>query len=265
MSIDLLKKYMNKREVLHACASIVLLTCVAEAQAGSGPSCTINQPQNSPVSVTTGGSVIFQGVVTGGIPPYDVTWIFNGGTPSSASESGLTDGERTAAHNIAYTASGSFTTTLTASDSNSKRTKSCEATFSVNVAGNNNPPIAQDDEYNTQQDTELTVVAPGILNNDIDPDGDPISVELVSTTGNGALNLRPDGGFVYLPNAGFTGSDSFTYVTKDASNTSNIATVVIGIAATGTVSINSTSANASTVPANAVANNRLLVIQTMPC
>ena len=74
MSISLLKKYINKRKILHACASIVLLTCVVEAQAGSGPSCTISQPQSSPVSVTTGGSVIFQGVVTGGIPPYDVTW-----------------------------------------------------------------------------------------------------------------------------------------------------------------------------------------------
>ena len=46
---------------------------------GGGPTCTITSPQNDPVSVTTGGSELFRGVVSGGTSPYNVTWTFDGG------------------------------------------------------------------------------------------------------------------------------------------------------------------------------------------
>lgn len=249
---------LKKIDIVLAVSSIMLITSIAEVQAAGPPSCTITQPQNSPVAVSTGGSVIFQGVVSGGTPPYDVSWTFNGGTPSTASEPGLADGQPTASHDIVYNTSGSFTTTLSAIDSNN-RAKSCEATFTVDVSGTNNPPVAQADQYNTQQDTELSVIAPGILNNDIDPDGDPLSVQLVSDVGNGSLNLATDGGFIYLPNAGFTGQDSFTYTANDAASTSNVATVSIGVAAAGEVSINSTSANAAAAPATVVTEQPFII------
>ncbi len=227
---------------------------VQAAPPGGTPSltCSITKPQNSPVTVATGGSALFQGVVTGGTAPYDVTWTFTGGTPSSASEPGLGDGQATATHNIVYNTAGSYTTTLAASDSNNKRAKNCSATFTVNVAGNNNPPVAQNDEYNTQQDAQLSVMAPGVLSNDNDPDGDPISAQLVSTVNNGILNLNSNGGFTYSPNSGFTGQDSFTYRAADAASQSNLATVSIGVAGNDEVSINSTSTNGSSVPTSAV-------------
>ena len=187
--------------------------------------------------------MVFQGVVSSGTPPYDVTWSFSGGTPSSASDPGLGDGELTAAHNIVYNSPGTFTTTMAATDSNSRRAGSCEVSYTVNVAGTNNPPVAQNDEYNTQQDTSLSVAAPGVLGNDNDPDGDPLSAQLVDTVSNGTLNLELDGSFVYSPNAGFTGQDSFTYRAADAASQSNLATVNIGVAGNNEVSINSTSAN----------------------
>ena len=184
-------------------ASALLVISFAEVQAGKPPSCTISQPQNDPVSVTTGGSVVFQGVVSSGTPPYDVTWTFGGGTPSSASDPGLGDGQLTAAHNIVYNTPGTFTTTMAAIDSASRRPRTCETSYTVNVAGDNNPPVAQNDEYNTQQDTPMLVIAPGVLGNDNDPDGDPLSAQLVSTVSNGNLNLELDGSFVYSPDAGF--------------------------------------------------------------
>ena len=251
MATGLIKTILHKTQFKLVCTSLLLFINMAEVQAAGPPSCTITQPQTSPVSVTTGGSVVFQGVVNGGTPPYDVKWTFSEGSPSSASDPGLSAGQLTATHNIVYNTAGSFNATMLAIDSN-KRQKSCEATFVVNVSGTNKPPVAQNDAYNTQQDRELNVSAPGVLSNDIDPDGDPLTVQLVTNVTNGSLNLNVNGGFSYFPNAGFTGQDSFTYTANDAASSSNIATVSIGIAAGGEVSINSTSANATSVSGTAV-------------
>jgi Ca2+-binding RTX toxin-like protein len=47
---------------------------------------------------------------------------------------------------------------------------------------------------------------------------------------NGTLALNSDGSFTYTPNANFSGSDSFTYKTKDPDNAeSNVATVSITV------------------------------------
>lgn len=219
----------------------------------SGPACTISQPQNNPVSVTTGGSVLFQGVVSGGTAPYDVTWSFGGGIPASANETLNNSGDQTQQYNVIYDTAGSYTATLSATDSNSKRPKTCATTFTVNVAGENNPPVAQNDEYNTQQDTQLVINAPGVLGNDNDPDGDPMSTVLVDNVTDGTLNLSSDGSFTYDPDLGFNGQDTFTYRAADAGSQSNLATVTIGVtAANEAVSINSTSANAAALPASAV-------------
>ncbi len=236
--------------LLHASTALVLFS--SQVQAAAPPSCTITQPQNDPVSVTTGGSVIFQGVVSSGTPPYNVSWAFVGGSPASASDPGLADGQLTAAHNIVYNSPGTYTATMTAVDSN-RRPRNCEATYTVIVSGTNSAPVAQNDDYNTSQDTPLNVSAPGVLSNDNDPDGDPVSAQLVSTVTNGILTLNLDGSFVYSPNVGYTGQDSFTYRAADASSQSNLATVIIGIAANGQTSINSTSVNATALPPGPVA------------
>ncbi len=227
--------------------------------AGGGPTCTISQPQNNPVSVATGGSVIFQGVISGGVAPYDVTWTFAGGSPASTNETVQNDGDQTQAHNVVYANSGSFTATLAATDSNGRKAKSCETSYTVEVGGTNNRPVAQNDNYNTTQEVTLVIPAPGVLGNDNDPDGDPMSAVLVAGTTHGSLNLAPDGGFSYTPDLGFTGSDSFSYTANDAGGASNIANVSIGVAGNNEVSINSTSANgalpASPVPEQAAAGN----------
>ena len=117
----------------------------------------------------------------------------------------------------------------------------------------NDPPVANDDGYSTTQDTQLSVIAPGVLANDTDANGDPITAVLETDVGSGTLNLSADGSFTYTPNTGFTGSDSFTYRADDGTDPSNIATVSITVEATppppppGTVhigDIDSTSTNA---------------------
>ncbi len=73
----------------------------------------------------------------------------------------------------------------------------------------------------------------GVLTNDSDPDGDPLTAVLVG--GNpenaAAFTLNPDGSFTYSPTANFTGVDTFTYRVSDGTGQSNLATVTITVTA----------------------------------
>jgi VCBS repeat-containing protein len=91
------------------------------------------------------------------------------------------------------------------------------------------PPVASNDSYTTAPGTTLTVAAPGILANDSDPDGDPLSALLISGVSNGTLTLNPNGSFTYTPDGTNTATDSFTYEASDGTLTSNAATVSITI------------------------------------
>jgi Ca2+-binding RTX toxin-like protein len=95
----------------------------------------------------------------------------------------------------------------------------------------NRAPVASNDSYNTNEDTVLTVPAPGVLGNDSDADFDPLTAVLVSNPSNGTLTLNPNGSFTYTPNANFNGGDSFTYRASDGSLQSNVATVTINVVA----------------------------------
>ena len=101
----------------------------------------------------------------------------------------------------------------------------------VNTTGVNDAPVAVDDAYSTGEDTVLVVPAPGVLGNDGDADGDPLSAALVGGPANGTLVLNADGSFTYAPNANFVGTDSFTYTASDGTATSNTATVTITVTA----------------------------------
>src|SRR5262249_13617203 len=69
----------------------------------------------------------------------------------------------------------------------------------------------------------------GVLANDTDIDGKPLTTALVTGTAHGALTLRPDGSFTYTPVAGYIGPDRFTYQAGDGTNTSNVATVTLSV------------------------------------
>ena len=71
--------------------------------------------------------------------------------------------------------------------------------------------------------------APGVLGNDVDPDGDPLTATLVSGPAHGTLTFNPDGSFVYTPDADYSGPDSFTYTVSDGDQTSAPATVTLTV------------------------------------
>lgn len=115
-------------------------------------------------------------------------------------------------------------------------------------------PVAFDDSYTTDQETPLNVSAPGVLGNDTDNEGSPLTAAIgTGPTHAAGFTLNLDGSFDYTPTNGFAGLDSFTYHANDATNDSTDATVQISVAAstpTGSVvnvSLDGTSAGANPV------------------
>jgi hypothetical protein len=105
----------------------------------------------------------------------------------------------------------------------------------VNIDVLNASPVAVDDNYSTAKNVQLDILAPGVLGNDSDPDGDPLIAIPNTDPSNGTLTLNADGSFTYTPNNGFQGTDSFTYVAYDGFAPSNLATVNIDVINTAPV------------------------------
>ena len=55
--------------------------------------------------------------------------------------------------------------------------------------------------------------------------GFPLTAELVTGPEHGSITLGEDGGFTYVPNANYNGSDTFTYIAHEG-NTSSAPTTV---------------------------------------
>ena len=83
----------------------------------------------------------------------------------------------------------------------------------------NTAPVAVGDSSSTDEDTALTVAAPGVLGNDSDVDGDALTAVLVSGPAHGTLTLNANGSFTYTPAANYNGPDSFTYKANDGRRT----------------------------------------------
>jgi VCBS repeat-containing protein len=104
-----------------------------------------------------------------------------------------------------------------------------QATVTLTVHPVNDAPRAEDDSYETPFETELSVSAPGVLDNDSDVEDDPLGASLVQGALHGVVNLAADGSFTYTPDPGFVGYDEFRYVATDASETSTTATVTLAV------------------------------------
>jgi VCBS repeat-containing protein len=100
----------------------------------------------------------------------------------------------------------------------------------VTITAINKGLVAGADVYATNEDTPLTVAAPGVLGNDGDED-DSMSLEasLLSGPSHGTLSLAADGSFTYTPAAEFSGVDGFTY--RPAAGSSVIGSVTITVVA----------------------------------
>ena len=90
-------------------------------------------------------------------------------------------------------------------------------------------PIARTDTIAVTEDTVRRVSAPGVLANDSDPDGEPLSASLLTEPNRGTVVLDANGALAYTPDANVFGTDSLTYTATDGT-TPDTATVVVSIA-----------------------------------
>jgi len=112
--------------------------------------------------------------------------------------------------------SGSDTFTYSAADGHGGYINGV-VTIDVYVPVPNTAPIARDD-FSADAPADIAYGASAVpfrvLDNDNDPDGDPLTIRAYSQPPNGTVN-RVGETLTYTPNAGFSGPDSFTYDIKD--------------------------------------------------
>ena len=103
------------------------------------------------------------------------------------------------------------------------------------VFASNGPPTARDDAYAVAGGESLKTTIfrfsgiPGVLRNDVDEEGDPLTAQLVEGPRHGKLEFREDGSFTYVPAKDFHGADAFTYRARDLTQASKPATVTLRV------------------------------------
>ncbi len=115
---------------------------------------------------------------------------------------------------------GVYAITVTASDG---RGGSVTQTFSWTVT--NPAPGAVNDVATTNEDTPVGIA---VLANDVDPDGDPLTVTAASA-GNGTVVILPNGTLQYTPNANFNGTDTIIYRITDSEGGVSTASVTVTV------------------------------------
>ena len=103
---------------------------------------------------------------------------------------------------------------------------------SITITPTNDPPVAFPDSITVgvgQTTSLLTGGSNNVLLNDTDPDGNPLTAELVTGTSSGTLLLNNDGTFSYTQNGVMDAGDSFTYKANDGLLDSNTVTVNIAL------------------------------------
>jgi len=94
----------------------------------------------------------------------------------------------------------------------------------------NAAPVAAPNAYTNQWNTLMTVAGTSsVTANDTDADRDPLAATVVTNAAHGVLTFSPAGTFTYMPNANYSGIDTFTYRLSDGFATSNLTTVTLRV------------------------------------
>ncbi|MEZ5537271.1 MAG: IPTL-CTERM sorting domain-containing protein [Thiolinea sp.] len=128
----------------------------------------------------------------------------NGGTVTLVNDSSVT---YTPA--AGFVGTDSFTYTITDGEGGSST-----ATVTVTVTAKqpaNNAPVAVADTATVQAGGSVAI---DVLANDTDADGDTLSLDSVADPANGTVTLQ-NGNVLYVPDTGFSGTDTFSYTVSD--------------------------------------------------
>jgi hypothetical protein len=165
--------------------------------------------------------VAFEVTSSGAAPTGTVRITASGGPESCSAEA--------AAGACTIVLNGEGNRTLTARFDGGALFASSSDTESHSVLTPDSPPVAAGDGYAATAGVLLQVGASeGVLANDSDLDGDPLSAELLESPGGGSFTLNADGSFEYMPRETYSGQDSFTYrVNAGGQSATATATIVV--------------------------------------
>jgi predicted outer membrane repeat protein len=102
-----------------------------------------------------------------------------------------------------------------------------KTSVTINVSAVNDAPVVASDFFQIIPGQPL-ISLDGVLQNDFDIENSALSAVLLAGPNNGTLTFLSNGQFIYGPNSGFVGTDSFTYLASDGNSTSP-ATVEIAV------------------------------------
>jgi large repetitive protein len=206
--------YTIKNNINNETSSPATVTITVEPQndkpVADPKSVSVNEGSSNN-AITLSGSDVEDGT--------NLTYELQGGGPSHG-ELGGTAPNLTYTPDPGYSGSDSFKYRVR----DTQNLASDEATVSITVVPQNDPPQANNQNVSTNEDTPLTFDLDAV-----DPDGDPMTFEIVSGPTQGSLSGGTGRSRTYTPNANYNGTDSFTFKAKDAGGESNVATVIITI------------------------------------
>jgi hypothetical protein len=156
-------------------------------------------------------------VIARGSPPLNYQWLFNGEIIPDATNRLL----RLEAVDL-FDDGGDYSVIV----SNHVGPVTSEAATLILVPENQSP-VANDDGFIVAQDQSLVIPFSRLLSNDVDPDGDPLTITDFDTfLLMGALTTEANFA-TYTPPAGFVGESSFEYRADDSLGGQSMATVTI--------------------------------------
>ena len=142
--------------------------------------------------------------------------------PANGSVALNPDGTYSYTPNLDFNGTDTFTYTMTDVDG-----ANSTATVEITITPVNDAPVAVDDVGSTDEDTPVIL---NLVGNDVDPDGDVLTISSITTPPtHGTVTINPDGSVTYTPNADFHGTDTFEYEVCDPSGECDIATVNITV------------------------------------
>ncbi len=98
----------------------------------------------------------------------------------------------------------------------------------------NDAPTAQGEQFELIENGTLILEPAQLLSNDVDVEGDVLSIVLVDAPEFGQLTVDQSGRLVYRPVSGFVGQDFFTYRVSDGELSSEVQTVSLIVQDDGT-------------------------------
>ncbi|MCA9245856.1 MAG: tandem-95 repeat protein, partial [Planctomycetales bacterium] len=190
---------------------------------------TINveqRPNNEPtamddMAMIDQGQIAFIDVLANDVDPDGDPLRVNGVSQGANGSVGASNGVVTYRPDPGFLGTDTFTYSIT-----DDRGGMSTALVTVVVKTPNLPPVANDDTRTTTQDVPLTILP---MRNDTDPNGDVLVITRVDDPANGTVSNLVDDRFLYTPDPGFLGTDTFEYEISDGRGGADTATIRVRV------------------------------------